>query len=152
GSGSLVHLLDRFDLNKLGWMARLVAFKPGIARQAFGLAQAFAQALLDCQWRVNRFTADSCDADALGKVLSAFEEVGILAVVLKEKRGSLQCFFRRFDGDQQIGFANFLAGCPAHNDLPGALLADEPNVFYRGFGTVARTADGPHFHLGGSEE
>ena len=32
---AIIEYLDRFDLNKLSWVARFVAFKPGVARQAF---------------------------------------------------------------------------------------------------------------------
>src|ERR1051325_2171660 len=128
-------------------MTRLVAFEPRVARQAFGFAQPFAQTLLHGERRVNRFAADFLDADALDEVVRAFEEVRVLAVVLKEESRRLERFLCRLDGDEQVRLANFFPRGAANDHLPRTFLAYDADVFHGRFRAISRAAHGAHFYF-----
>jgi len=91
-------------------VSRLGAFKPRVARQALGLAESLAQALLRCKRRVDCLAAHFFNADALDEVVRALEEVGVLAVVLEEECRGLQSLFGGLDRYQPTAPIFTLAG------------------------------------------
>src|SRR5256885_1372352 len=133
-------------------MTRFIAFQPRVASKTFGFAEAFAQTLLHGERRVNGFSPDFPNADALDEVVGTFQIVRVLAVVLEKERCSLKSFFGGFDSDKQVCFANFLSCCAANDHLPCAFLPNQADVFHGGFSAIARTADGAHFYFGRSEK
>src|SRR5713226_3561542 len=110
-------------------MAGRIAFQPGILRQPFGSPIPFPQALLNCQRRIDGFTADFFNPKTFHKIVSSFQEISVLTVILEEQSGSLQRLLCSFHGDEQVRLANLLAGSSTDDYLPASFLADETDVF-----------------------
>src|SRR6185312_9352945 len=98
-------------------------------------------------WCINGFLADLFNAQPLDKIISAFEIVGIFAVVLEENHRRFERFFRGLHRDEQVRFANALSGCSADDYLPATFLADEANILDGCFRAIARAADHSHLYF-----
>ena len=130
--------LGRLEVVELARVVRVVALQPGVGGRRLGDPQALAQR--GAGLLAEDDLAHLLQPDARDEVVRALLVVGVLAVVLQERRRDPQRLGARLDGREDVGLAHVAARGAAGAHLPAALDGDAADVLDRRLGAVARAA------------